>query len=489
MSRSSSGGSKAGRGQKMRTFHVVSLGCPKNTVDSQRILGALAESGWAYAEDARAAEVCLVNTCGFLRASCEEAARTLAKLRREAPQAKIVALGCLAERAGDGAEMAGFLKAADAVVGFADYARLPEICLALADGEAGKDGAESCEITVKTEEKSTISAATGYRGRTLPKSYMEWLGGASWRYGGQSTGWLKLGEGCSNHCAYCAIPLIRGDRVSRPLKEIVRNARELLDDGARELNLVAQDTTAYGMDFAGESRFVELLRAILKIRDSFFVRVLYAHPRHLTEEMLRVMADDERVCPYLDLPIQHSETKVLRTMRRGYDGLRVRELVGQIREILPEVALRTTVIVGHPGETEEEFGRLLEFVREGHFDHLGAFAWSPEPGTDSVRSRAAVATPEEARRRQQAVMAAQKSVSAARWRARRGTETVVFPDEERSDGTWACHSLYQAPDGLDGTCTLKIPADLAYRFDPGLPAVAKIVSTGAYSVRAELSPL
>lgn len=406
MSRSSS----KGKGREMRTFHVVSLGCPKNTVDSQRILGALAESGWAYAEDPRAADVCLVNTCGFLRASCEEAARTLSGLRRKAPQAKIVALGCLAERAGDGAEMAEFLKAADAVVGFADYARLPEICQGLAEGETGrKGGAKRCEITVKFEENAKISVASGYRGRTLPKSYMEWLGGASWRYGGQSTGWLKLGEGCSNHCAYCAIPLIRGDRVSRPVKEIVRNARELLDDGARELNLVAQDTTAYGMDFAGESRFVELLRAILRIRESFFVRVLYAHPRHLTEEMLRVMADDERVCPYLDLPIQHSETKVLRTMRRGYDGRRVRELVGRIREILPDVALRTTVIVGHPGETEEEFGRLLEFVREGHFDHLGAFAWSPEPGTDSVRSRAPVATPEEARRRQQAVMAAQKA--------------------------------------------------------------------------------
>ena len=457
-------------------FHLVSLGCPKNTVDSEQLMGAFATAGWAFAEAPGDADVCLVNTCGFLRASCEEAQATIAALRKAAPKARMVALGCLPERAGANAEMAEYLAGADACVGFADYARLPEICRQLLDGEA------------------TVRRANGYCGDTLPKSYLRWLSGPAWRYSGLSTGWLKLGEGCSNHCAYCAIPTIRGDRASRPLDAVLKNARQLLDDGASELNLVAQDTTAYGMDFDGKSHLGELLRGLLRFPDTFFLRILYAHPRHLTPGLLRLMASDDRICPYLDLPIQHSETAVLRAMHRGYDGARVRRLVEQARELVPDLALRTTLITGHPGETPAEFDQLLAFVAEGHFDHLGAFAWSPEPGTAAVAAAAKgvpTATAREAIHRQKLVMEVQKSVSAARWAARRGTQTVVFPDaaQPRPDGLWSCHSLFQAPDGLDGTCLLRVPRDLAYRFDPALPAVATIARTSAYSIRTTLAPL
>lgn len=461
-----------------KTFNLVSLGCPKNTVDSERLMGAFATAGWTYAETPGDAALCLVNTCGFLRSSCEEAAKTFASLRKASPGAKIVALGCLAERVGGEPGLADYLTGADASFGFADYARLPELCGALLEG-AGK----RAETVVEAPRRA------GYRGAILPKSYMRWLSGPAWRYEGGTTAWLKLGEGCSNHCAYCAIPLIRGERVSRPLEEIVANAQALLADGARELNLVAQDTTAYGMDRDGRSHLAELLRALLKLPDAFFLRVLYAHPRHLGRDVLELMASDPRICPYLDLPIQHSESRVLKVMRRGYDGRRVRELLDDIHEILPGAALRTTLIVGHPGETEAEFERLLAFVEEGHFAHLGAFAWSPEPGTAALRSRAPVAPPEEAQRRRKAVMAAQKKVSAAHWRTHRGEETAIFPDTPRGDGTWSCHSLYQAPDGLDGTCVLEVPPELAYRFDSSSPVVATITMTAAYSIRATLSPL
>jgi len=459
-------------------YHIVSLGCPKNTVDSQRILGAFALDGWTYAEDPARADLCLVNTCGFLHDSRVEAADTLAALRRAAPRAKLVALGCLPERVGSDLSLAPFLADADACAGFADYHRLPARCRELL-ASAAKGGGGGA---------ATFQSPAGYRDAVLPSSYMRWLSGPALRYTPGPAAWLKLGEGCSNHCAYCAIPLIRGDRVSRPVAAIAKNARQLLADGARELNLVAQDTTAYGMDFDGKPHLLDLLHALLDIDDPFFIRLLYAHPRHISAPVLRLLADEPRLCPYLDLPIQHSETRTLRAMNRGYGAARVRDLVHSIRDLCPDIALRTTLIVGHPGESPDEFDRLLAFVLEGHFDHLGVFAWSPEPGTPAEKKAATAAAPAEALRRQKLVMDAQKAVSAARWKARRRTQTVVFPDTPNPDGTWSCHSLHQAPDGLDGTCTLHIPDALSDAFDPALPALATIVRTSAYSIHATLSP-
>ena len=444
-------------------FSLVNLGCPKNTVDSEGILGGMALAGFRFVAEPAEADVCLVNTCGFLDASRREAAEVLEELaaqrgRRGRPL--LVATGCLVERAGGAQELAPFLKAADARVGFADYARLPDVCRGLLAGQAA------------------ISRAGGYAGRELPKTYLDWLDRPRMRIGSPGSAYLKIGEGCSNCCAYCSIPLIRGRRASRPQDAILKEARELAAAGAKELILIAQDTTAYGMDFAGEPQLATLLKELLKMPDDLWFRVMYAHPKHLTDEILEAMASDVRVCPYLDLPLQHVNEKMLKRMGRGYGRARVDAAMDQIDRRLPGAALRTTFIVGHPGEGEKEFAELLAFVEEGRIDHLGVFCWSPEPGTVSagMADRATAAAAEERRGR---LMAAQAKISAARLRARKGERTALLLERREKDG-WHGRTPWQAPE-VDGETVLE---DAGRGAKAGHFTKVKITKTGPYDCRA-----
>ena len=418
-------------------FSLVNLGCPKNTVDSEGILGSLALAGFRFVEDPAAADVCLVNTCGFLDASRREAAGVLEELaaqRGRKGRPLLVATGCLVERIGGAPELDGFLKSADARAGFADYPRLPDICLKLLGGKAAR------------------FRAGGYAGKELPKTYLNWLDRPRMRIGAEHSAYLKIGEGCSNNCAYCSIPLIRGQRASRPMGAVLKEARELVASGAKEINLIAQDTTAYGVDFAGKPQLAVLLKELLKMPGKLWFRILYAHPRHLTDEILEAMASDERVCPYLDLPLQHVNEKMLKWMGRGYGRARVDETMEQVDRLLPGAALRTTFIVGHPGEGEKEFDELLDFVEEGRFDHMGAFVWSPEPGTVStgLAGRVEAAVAEERRAR---IMEAQAKVSAARLRERQGAVTKMLLERRAKDG-WHGRTKWQAPE-VDGETVLE----------------------------------
>lgn len=433
------------------TFNLVNLGCPKNLVDSERIMGAMAVDGFVYQEDAAEADVCLVNTCGFLEASRKEAQgifEELKALRGKNKTPKIVAMGCMVERVGGNPLMGDLLADADAAVGFADYHRLPDICRELCG-----DGAEK------------LSVPRGYGGRTLPDSYVRWLNGPSWRFSSPVTAWLKLGEGCSNHCAYCSIPLIRGERVSRPESDVLREARQLAESGVKEICLCAQDTTAYGSDWGGKGHFEALLGKLLELGGDVWWRVLYAHPMHLTKELLKLMASSDRVCPYIDLPLQHVDSGVLGAMQRGYQFEQARRRLAWIRDIMPEgAALRTTFIVGHPGEGEAEFERLMDFVQEGRFDHVGVFEWSAEPGTRSARLELETASPAVAARRAKRLMRAQAHVSHEKWKARLGMVTPVFLEAPvpKRHATWRGHTLWQAPDGIDGECLVNgYPADAA----------------------------
>ncbi|MDR0993738.1 MAG: 30S ribosomal protein S12 methylthiotransferase RimO [Verrucomicrobiota bacterium] len=416
-------------------FSLVNLGCPKNTVDSEGLLATMALAGHVFVEDPLEADVCVVNTCGFLEASRREAADILAELadargRRQTPL--LVAVGCLVERAGGSDGLDAFLRDADARVGFADYPRLADICTGLVQARPAK----------------------GYAGAvSLPPAYMGWLDQPRMRIGSEASAYLKIGEGCSNGCAYCAIPLIRGRRVSRPMSSILKEARELVASGVRELNVIAQDVTAYGMDRSGESspRFADLLRGLLAMPEQVWFRILYAHPLHLTESILEVMASDPRVCPYLDLPLQHVNNAMLQRMSRGYDRRRVEEVMGWIRRTIPDMALRTTFIVGHPGEGEAEFEELLAFVNEGHFDHMGAFVWSPEPGTASVEMPGRV-DPAVAESRCARLMEAQSCLSASRLRSRCGREVQMLLEWKDRKG-WHGRTIWQAPE-VDGQTLL-----------------------------------
>ena len=453
------------RGQ--HRFCLVNLGCPKNTVDSEGLLGGMALAGFRFVSEPADADVCIVNTCGFLDASRREAAEVLAELaemRGERERPLLVAAGCLVERAGGCPALANFLEAADAKAGFGDYARLPELCLDLLAGKA-----------------SGKSAARGHAEKRLPKSYLAFLDRPRMRIGYGGSAYLKIGEGCSNNCAYCSIPLIRGRRTSRPAESILREARQLVDSGAGESNLIAQDTTAYGMDGGGRPRFAELLGRLLKMPDEVWFRVLYAHPKHLSEDVLEAMASDSRVCPYLDLPLQHVGERTLKAMGRGYGRKRVDEALEWIRARLPDAALRTTFIVGHPGETAEEYRQLLEYVGEGHFDHVGVFAWSPEPGTKSAQTKGRVA-PEEAQRRMDELMAAQAKVSARRLRERRGRTVEMLLERRERDG-WHGRTVWQAPE-VDGETVLEAGGA---GLREGALAKVKIVRTGRYDCRAVLA--
>lgn len=450
--------------ERLPLFSLVNLGCPKNTVDSEGILGGLALAGFGFVEEPGAADVCLVNTCGFLDASRREAAGVLEELaaqRGRKGRPLLVATGCLVERAGGAPELESFLQAADARVGFADYARLPEICRGLLAGRA------------------TSERAGGYAGKELPKTYLDWLDRPRMRIGAEQSAYLKIGEGCSNNCAYCSIPLIRGQRASRPVGAILKEARELVASGAKELNLIAQDTTAYGVDFAGKPQLAALLKELLKMPGELWFRVMYAHPRHLTEEILEAMASDARVCRYLDLPLQHVNEKMLKAMRRGYGRKRVDEALAQVERFLPGAALRTTFIVGHPGEGAAEFEELLAFVKEGRFDHLGAFVWSPEPGTVSTGLKGRV-SPAVAEARRDRLMAAQAQVSAARLKARKGAEAMMMLERREPDG-WHGRTMEQAPE-VDGETVLE---DARRGAKAGDFVQVKIVRTTRYDCRAQ----
>lgn len=403
---------------------LVSLGCAKNTVDSELILGRFVESGWMIAEEPADADICLVNTCGFIQDAREEAAGVLHELRglKEGggPRA-VIALGCLVKRAADSPELANFLDAADARVSFHDYSRLPEIC-------AGLLG-----------EKS---------GQTEPESYSDFLIHPRLRIGSPHTAYLKISEGCSNPCTFCSIPKIRGKQISRPMDDILAEARALIDAGAVEINLIAQDTTAYGKDWDGELHLKSLLcRLRDEIEEDIWLRLMYACPQHLTREVLETMASDPRFCSYIDMPLQHISSRMLDGMGRRLSQSQTLEKLDLIRNILPGCAVRTAFITGHPGETEDDFKELLAFVKEGRFTHAGVFTYSAEPGTLSAQMNDSIpqAVKEE---RRALLMEAQRGISAARCAARVGKTLEVMVDGPGENGLIG-RSQYEGPE-VDG---------------------------------------
>jgi ribosomal protein S12 methylthiotransferase len=439
---------------------LVSLGCAKNTVDSELILGRFVESGWMISEEPSESDICLVNTCGFIEDAREEAAAVLHELKAAGGPQAVVALGCLVKRAADAPETEHFLEAADACATFADYSRLPEICAKLLG------------------EKVVVPASSVQE----PVGYTEFLTQPRLRTGSPHTAYLKISEGCSNPCTFCSIPKIRGRQISRPVDDIVSEARALIDGGAIEINLIAQDTTAYGKDWDGELHLKRLLERLRdEINANVWLRLMYACPQHLTREVLDVMASDPRFCPYIDMPLQHISENMLNLMGRRFPKTRITpsegtgptedllenphsvgrvpsrgessakvDILGKldlIREVLPDCAIRTAFIVGHPGETEADFNELLEFVKEGRFTHAGVFTYSAEPGTISAKLTNDV--PDEVKEERRALlMEAQREASAAHCAAQIGKTVEVMIDGAGEEGLIG-RSQHEAPE-VDG---------------------------------------
>jgi ribosomal protein S12 methylthiotransferase len=377
---------------------MVSLGCPKNQVDAEQMLGVLSGSGFEITSEQREADVIVVNTCGFIESAKEESIEAIldaARMKKEGKCAKLIVAGCLAQRYKEA--LLKELPEADAVIGTAEISRINEIC---------KEALEGRDHVLEVSEPTMVYGLP--RLSTTPNHY---------RY-------LKIAEGCSNRCSYCAIPIIRGNFRSRPYASILDEARRLADEGARELILLAQDSTAYR---DGEADLPLLLKALTRVRGLEWVRLMYAYPGRISSRLMSVMADEEKICKYLDIPIQHIDDKVLKAMNRRGTSVDIRKTIEQLRKRVPGIALRTSLIVGFPGETDAAFKRLLAFIREAEFEHLGVFSYSPEEGTAAYDLSAQVPA-EVAQERLDRLMKAQAKISLKKNRALIGAIRRVLID-------------------------------------------------------------
>lgn len=337
---------------------MVSLGCNKNQVDAERMLFKIKEAGYQLVADAALADIAIINTCGFIESAKQEAIETIlefAELKKEGRIKKIIITGCLAERYKE--EVHELIPESDAVVGLGCNGDIVNVL----------DHVLANETFLNFDNKLSLPM-TGGRIQTTLSFYS----------------YLKVAEGCSNCCTYCAIPSIRGKFRSVPMEELVAEAKDLVGRGVRELNVIAQDTTRYGEDLYGESKLPELLEELCKIENLKWIRVLYCYPERVTDKLLDVIAKEDKIVKYIELPIQHCDGDILKKMNRPGDEASLRSLIEKIRAKIPGVVIRTTLITGFPTETEEQFNALAEFVKDVKFDRLGCFPYSEEEGTKAA---------------------------------------------------------------------------------------------------------
>ena len=340
---------------------VVSLGCAKNQVDAEQMMAKLADAGYAFVEEPGMSDIVLLNTCGFITAAKEEAIEWLNELitlKNEGKIKYIVVTGCLSERYRE--EFEREYPEVDAVVGIAEYGNIAEIFAEMTKQSGGQVCRYGAKEAHSMEGKRIITTLPHYA-------------------------YLRIADGCDNCCTYCAIPQIRGRYRSRPLENIVNEAKSLAEDGVRELVIIAQDTTRYGLDLYGELSLAKLLNELCKIDKLKWIRILYAYPERITDELIDVIAKQDKIVKYLDIPLQHCDGDLLKKMNRKGDENSLRALVAKLRERIPGITLRTTFITGFPGETEEQFNRLGEFAQDMRFERMGCFAYSEEEGTPAAK--------------------------------------------------------------------------------------------------------
>ncbi len=401
---------------------VVMLGCPKNDVDAEAMLYRLREAGHTIEADPAQADVVIVNTCGFIKDAKQESVNTLlemAELKKTGSCRLLVASGCLPQRYRQ--ELFDAMPEVDLMIGVNEYARVDELI---------DEALDAGSRMLRCGEPAGLPGVSG-RVLTGPGSYA----------------YLKVAEGCSNRCAYCAIPEIRGPYRSRPEQELLDEAKWLTEQGALEFILVAQDTTRYGMDLGNGHSLAGLLRKLVKIDGLGRLRLLYCYPELLTDELLDLVAGEDKICGYIDVPLQHIDDGVLKRMNRKSGEAQIRALVEKLRTNY-DLTLRTTLITGFPGEGEEEYRKLLAFVGEARFDHLGVFAFSPEEGTAAFRMKPRVPV-RVANERRHNIMAVQQQISSEILAGKVGNTYQVICDGADESGMLVCRSCGQSPE-IDG---------------------------------------
>ena len=396
---------------------MISLGCPKNQVDGEALLAKLAQAGYKIVNEIENSDVMIVNTCGFIEDAKREAIDTIlevAQYKEAGLISAIVVTGCLAERYQD--EILKEMPEVDAVIGIGANSDIVKVC----------DKA-LCGIKTSNFPNKCYLPLDGERMLSTPPH---------WAY-------LKIAEGCDNRCAYCAIPGIRGDFRSRTIESVVDEAKSLVNRGVKEIILVAQDTTKYGQDLYGEYSLDKLLKELVKIDGLEWIRLFYCYPQRITDSLIDVIANEDKVCKYIDIPLQHSDATVLKNMNRVGDGNDYKVLLNKMREAIPGLALRTTFMVGFPGETDEQFENLCEFVKDMKFDKMGCFTFSPEEDTPAFDMKNQI-DEDVKKRRQEVLMNAQFFITEASNKGRVGNVYKVIVSF--ADGKYTGRSYMDSPE-------------------------------------------
>lgn len=401
----------------MKNVLFVSLGCDKNLVDSEKMLGLLNEAGYRVAQEESEADAIVVNTCCFIHDAKEESVETIlemAEWKKKGRLKAFIVTGCMAQRYQD--EIQQEIPEVDAVIGTTGYTEIvPILDEILAEAEASQKEA----AVEEPKEKSFVNCCPSID--LLPASLADKRVVTTGGY----TAYLKIAEGCNKRCTYCIIPYIRGHYRSFPMEDLLEEARKLAEGGVKELILIAQETTVYGMDCYGRKALPELLTKLCEIEGIEWIRILYCYPEEITDELIAVMKKEKKICHYLDIPIQHSEDTILKRMGRRTNRAELVSLVEKLRKEIPDIVLRTTLITGFPGETEEEFKNMVDFVDSMEFDRLGVFPYSAEEGTKAAEMDGQI-TEEVKESRRDEIMALQQEISADKAASRIDDEMSVL---------------------------------------------------------------
>lgn len=413
---------------------MISLGCPKNQVDAEHMLALMDAEGWEIVDYVDGCDVVIVNTCGFIDDAKKEAIENIldmVELKKEGVIGKIIVTGCLAQRYKE--EIVKEIPEVDAVVGIG------------ANGDIIKTVEEVMD-SVSTIEKYPPRCDLPLEGQRILTTPQYWA-------------YLKIGEGCSNRCTYCTIPSIRGNMRSRSMENVIEEAKQLAELGVKELILIAQDTTSYGLDLYGELKLPELLNELCKIDSIEWIRLLYCYPDRITDELVETMKNQDKVVNYIDLPLQHADDKILKAMNRRGDQALIRSVISKLRTEIPDVVIRTTFIVGFPGEGEEEFETLAEFVNEIEFDRLGVFTFSPQEGTPAFDMEGQV-DEDVKTRRGEVIMQDQYSIMEEKNNEKIGkTYKVVVEEYDGYSDSYTGRTYMDAPE-IDGLVKFTSQKDL-----------------------------
>ena len=440
----------------------ISLGCDKNLVDSEVMLGILAKDGHQMVDDETMADVIIINTCCFINDAKEESIQNIlemADLKKTGRLKALIVTGCLAQRYKE--EIIQEIPEVDAVLGTTSYEEIAHVI----DGVLSDSPMERGDVRLTMKDVDYLPVTDTHRMVTT----------------GGHFAYLKIAEGCDKHCTYCIIPKVRGDFRSVPMEHLLEEAQNLADGGVKELILVAQETTMYGTDLYGEKRLPQLLRALCKISGLRWIRILYCYPEEITDELIQVIKEEPKICHYLDLPIQHASDGILKRMGRRTSRAQLIETIEKLRREIPDIALRTTLITGFPGETQEQHEELMDFVDQMEFDRLGVFTYSPEE--DTPASSMPDQIPEEVKEERQAeLMELQQDIVFDQAEDRIGEELLVMIEGKVADENAYVGRTYRDAPNVDGLIFVNTSEELM----SGDFAKVKVTGSADYDLIGEL---